>query len=306
MCRYCERVITTNGLDRYHRNCLMMGYKDTYIENVSDYLIWVKTTNNTDVIGDEGIPFSFENGYGYYRGQSCVCWELKPSVLRVEPYLNEHSLLNKANLRLSNEISSLKTPLEKMIFFQHYGLCTRLLDVTFNPLVALFMACCEEDKQSCDGVVYCGHNTESQNTNIAELTAKYVFEHEVQRMIVGFQKFAIKEKVDINCFVQPTFILPPINNPRIEAQNGAFIMAPLISEVIDDNSALQYRKNLGDSDFFDARRAVIKGCKKENILHELSVLGIDSGTIYKGIEGKLKAILTEEKMISNRLNNLQR
>ena len=214
----------------------MMGYKDTYIENVSDYLIWVKTTNNTDVIGDERIKFSFENGY--YRGQSCVCWELKPSVLRVGPYLNEHSLLNKANLRLSNEISSLKTPLEKMIFFQHYGLCTRLLDVTFNPLVALFMACCEEDKQSCDGVVYCGHNTESQNTNIAELTAKYVFEHEVQRMIVGFQKFAIKEKVDINCFVQPTFILPPINNPRIEAQNGAFIMAPLISEVIDDNSAL--------------------------------------------------------------------
>ena len=68
------------------------------------------------------------------------------------------------------------------IFFQHYGLSTRLLDVTFNPLVALYMACCEEDKQSCDGVVYCGHDTERQNTKIAELTAKYVFENELQRM----------------------------------------------------------------------------------------------------------------------------
>ena len=111
--------------------------------------------------------------------------------------------------------------------------------------------------------------------------------------------------MDIKSFTQPIFILPPINNPRIEAQNGAFIMAPLISEVIDDISALQYRKDLGDSDFFDARRAVVKGCDKENILHELSVLGIDCGTVYKGIEEKLKAILTEEKMISNRLNNLQ-
>jgi hypothetical protein len=63
-------------------------------------------------------------------------------------------------------------------------------------------------------------------------------------------------------------------------------MAPLISEVIDDSSALQYRKDLGDSDFFDARRAVVKGCAKENILHELSVLGIESGTIYKSIEEK--------------------
>ena len=282
-----------------------MEYKDTIIKNVSDFLLWVKERNKTEVMSDEGKPLAFEDDYGYYRGQSCVCWELKPSVLREPPYLDENSLLKKATLRLWNEIASLNTYLEKMIFFQHYGLSTRLLDVTFNPLVALYMACCEEDKQSCDGVVYCGHNTESQNTKIAELTAKYVFENEVQRMIVSFQTFAEKDNVNIKSFTQPIFILPPVNNPRIEAQNGAFIMAPLISKVIDDSSALQYRKDLGDSDFFDARRAVVKGCDKEKILHELSVLGIDCGTVYKGVEEKLKAILTEEKIISNRLNNLQ-
>ena len=282
-----------------------MEYKDTIIGNVSEYLIWVKATNTAEVLSDEGEPLAFESDYGYYRGQSCACWELKPSVLREPPYLDENTLLKKATLRLWNEISSLNTYLEKMIFFQHYGLSTRLLDVTFNPLVALYMACCEEDKQSCDGVVYCGHYTESQNTKIAELTAKYVFEHEVQRMIVGFQSFAEKEGVNINCFTLPIFILPPINNPRIEAQNGAFIMAPLISEVIDDSSAMPYRKNLGNTDFFDTRRAVVKGCNKENIMHELSILGIDNGTIYRGTEAKLKAILAEEKWNTNRYNRIQ-
>lgn len=282
-----------------------MEYKDTIIQNVSDYLIWVKETNKSEILSTKGEPLEFERDYGYYRGQSCVCWELKPSVLREQPYLDEDSLLKEATLRLWNEVSSLNTYLEKMIFFQHYGLSTRLLDVTFNPLVALYMACCEESKLSCDGVVYCGHCTDNQNNKIAELTAKYVFEQEVQNMIVGFQSFAVKENVNIHDFTQPIFILPPINNPRIEAQNGAFIMAPLISEVIDGSSALKFRKNLGDLGFFDKRRAIIKGNNKENILNELSILGIDSGTIFKGIEEKLKAIMSVEKRKSNHFKNIQ-
>lgn len=282
-----------------------MDCQDTIISNVSDYLLWIKETSVAVVVSNDGIEIPFEMSEIYYRGQSCSDWELRPGVLREPPYLDENSLLKKATLRLWNETSSLKTYLEKMIFFQHYGLSTRLLDVTFNPLVALYMACCEEDKHSCDGVVYCGYCIERKNPDIAELTAKYVFEYEVQRRIVGFQSFAEKEGVNINCFTQPIFILPPINNPRIEAQNGAFIMAPLISGLIDDSSALQYRKNLGDTDFFDTRRAVIKGSNKENILHELSILGIDSGTIYISIEAKLKAILTEEKIKSNRFNGIQ-
>ncbi|GEM_PF-6072584 len=282
-----------------------MDYKDTIIENVSEYLIWVKATNTTEVMSDEGEPLSFESDYGYYRGQSCVCWELKPSVLREPPYLDENSLLKKATLRLWNETSSLNTYLDRMIFFQHYGLSTRLLDVTFNPLIALYMACCEEDKSSCDGVVYCGHYTESQNTKIAELTAKYVFEHEVQRMIIGFKHYAKAENVNINSFTRPIFIIPPINNPRIEAQNGAFILAPLLEKVIDEETCLPFRKGLTETHFFDNRRAVIPGSIKENILHELSIIGIDSGTIYKGIEEKLKAILKEAKWEYNKFKSIQ-
>ena len=284
-----------------------MKYKDKLIQCVADFLLWIKDTNVIEVKGDDGTPIYFGADYGYYRGQSCVCWELKPSVLR-ESYNDENSLLNKAVLRLSNELSPLKSYLEKLIFFQHYGLCTRLLDVTFNPLVALFMACCDENEFSCDGVVYRGHNSETTNTRIAELTAKYIFEHQLQDVILDISKYIKEEepsgKLNVSDFTVPIFILPPINNPRIEAQNGAFIMAPLVENVIDENEAWLNKKGLDGTAFFDENRAVIKGNNKPNILKELSVLGIDSGSVYRGVEQKLKAIVMEEKLKAQDFNAL--
>ena len=34
-----------------------MEYKDTIIQNVSDFLLWVKETNKTEVMSDEGEPW---------------------------------------------------------------------------------------------------------------------------------------------------------------------------------------------------------------------------------------------------------
>lgn len=279
-----------------------MKYKDTIVYNVPDFLLWVKETYMVNVDGDEGVSLSFEHRHGYYRGQSCSSWHLIPSIFRFNPPINEHNLLVKANLRLCNEVSTLKSYLEKIIYFQHFGLCTRLLDVTFNPLVALFMACCDENQFSQDGVVYNGCLMNANNENIAELTAKYLFEYELHNMIIDFKKYADKENSNIKFFKEPIFIYPPINNPRIEAQNGAFIMAPLFENVIDDNEAILNRKELDDSGFFDERRAIIKAQNKDNILQELSVLGYDIGTIFKGPEAKLKSIMIEEKWEADSYN----
>ena len=281
-----------------------MEYKDTVIQNISDYLIWVEETHKADVIGDDEKPICFENNYAYYRGHSCLCWELKPSVLR-DPCINEHALLKKASLRLYNETSLLNSYLEKMIFFQHYGLCTRLLDVTFNPLVALYMACCEENMHKCDGVVFSGLCSIHENNRIAEQTAKYVFKNELQEEIYGSDDFFKNEGVDIKYFIDPIFVLPPINNPRIEAQNGAFIMAPLISKIKGNDIGSKNKSGFENTQFFEKKRAIIKGDNKESILHELSIVGIDCGTIYRGIESKLKAIVAEEKYKSNLIKRIQ-
>lgn len=279
-----------------------MKYKDTIVNNVSDFLLWVKETYRVNVKGEDGSSLSFEHRHGYYRGQSCSSWHLIPSIFRYNPPINEHHLLAKANLALWNEVSSLKSYLGKIIYFQHFGLCSRLLDVTFNPLVALFMACCDENQFSQDGVVYNGCLMDAHNESIAELTAKYIFEYELQDMIIDFKEYADKEISNIKFFRNPIFIYPPINNPRIEAQNGAFIMAPLFENVIEEDKAFLNRRGLDDSGFFDERRAIIKAQNKDNMLQELSVLGYDIGTIFKGSGAKLKSIMIEEKWEANRYN----
>lgn len=281
----------------------MNNKKSTDIKNVADFLNWVKDDSISSKT--EGVDaLAFDPGRWYYRGQSNKDWPLKPSVLRIkeeEVPLNEHYLLKRANLILWNEASHLNSCLEKMIFFQDYGLPTRLLDVTFNPLIALYMACSEKREQTNDGIVYCGCRVDGHNHKIANLSAKYVFEKDLQSWEVNFNSFVKKENVNIDDFLLPLFVESPFSNPRIEAQNGAFIMSPLFIKGSGD-SLLLNREGFEKTDIFEDKVAIIPCDFKESILRELFVLGISDGSIYKDIDKKVASIVTEERWKSNKFN----
>ena len=80
------------------------------------------------------------DGRFFFRGQKNKSWEIRPSAFRNDLLSRESELIKDAYSRAPLEFSSLG-PFEQLTKLQHYGLPTRLLDVTLNPLVALYFAC---------------------------------------------------------------------------------------------------------------------------------------------------------------------
>lgn len=78
-----------------------------------------------------------------FRGQKCNDWDPLPSIFRddnVAAYKNENLIVRELISAHPYEFESDKTMFDRLVRMQHYQLPTRLLDVTINPLVALWFA----------------------------------------------------------------------------------------------------------------------------------------------------------------------
>lgn len=78
----------------------------------------------------------------FYRGHADRDWELLPSIFRTPNGVEkEHLLFRDMVAHEPQSFSECKSALDYLVQMQHYGLPTRLLDMTMNPLVALYFAC---------------------------------------------------------------------------------------------------------------------------------------------------------------------
>lgn len=76
-----------------------------------------------------------------YRGHSNKRYKLVPSVFRNSAtFESEDLILRELISAHPDDFSSDQTTLEMLVRMQHYSLPTRLLDVSMNPLVALYFA----------------------------------------------------------------------------------------------------------------------------------------------------------------------
>lgn len=95
-----------------------------------------------------------------FRGQSNVDYKIIPSIGRKlescteQIVYYEKELVDSARNAFPDVFSDDLSPLDLLSKLQHYGIPTRLLDVTINPLVALYFSCCENFDKDGELIVF--------------------------------------------------------------------------------------------------------------------------------------------------------
>ena len=256
-----------------------------------------------------------DNGKIIFRGHPDFQYKNIPSVFR-NPNINanENIVLSELVSLHPEDFIQDTSALEQLVRAQHYGLPTRLLDVSFNPLAALYFAC--RSNEYCDGevVVYfvedsrikqyysdtvsCLANLSflsklekdaiTSNIDNMKKSRKFSDRDEIKKFrnskpMKKLLHFVRQEKPHFLSEILPStlrqfvVIKPKRSNRRIIAQSGAFIVFGIVPELGEGQSPNASRR-------FRMKRFRVPKELKASILKHLDKLSVNASTMFPDID----------------------
>lgn len=240
------------------------------ITSVFEYMQWIEKHSR------EGI----------YRGHLKEEWILTPSIVRYYEQSDKCIIDDKTFIdidyveyQLTTEFVKYSVPykdfrsttyLEKLIDAQHFGLPTRLLDCTTNPLKGLFFAVENPDFDAFNGAVYW-----------IEPDAWYAY---------WVEDIVSDRENEVAMF------FPASSNERLSAQEGCFIAFPLTKKIAvtkKEASVLPLTiKNYPDN-IKSLEKIEVEAKSKKQIRIELDKLGVNHRTLFPGLDGVARWIKSD-------------
>jgi len=259
-----------------------------------------------------------------FRGQRDSSWPNVASIFRpdLKQLLeNEKTAIRDLISVHPHEFATDESMFDKLVRMQHFGLPTRLLDVSLNALVALYFATDPgpDSRKSSDGMVtafavpprrdkYFDSDSVSCLANLANMTSEE--KDEIYRLreslkvdissegninkfneygvIKRLHQFIRSEKpyflpiIDPIDLFKPYYVHPKMSNRRILAQSGAFILY-----------GINPPKKMYFPDPIEPTTFIVSKAEKSTIRKALEDIGINESTLFPEID-KAAARITNQ------------
>ncbi|MHB1794508.1 MAG: FRG domain-containing protein [Acidobacteriaceae bacterium] len=269
----------------------------------------------TDFIEEFDRYFSGSTQLKCYRGQRDSSWRNVAGIFRPdfkELLEDEKRAVRKLISVQPHEFASDETMFDKLVRMQHFGLPTRLLDVSRNAMVALFFATdpgpvnskpsdglvtafaippelekyYDSDSVSC--IANLANMTTEEKAKIFQLKESLTEDLSETRTIELFNKDGVVERLlqfiraeksyfqpimnPVDLFV-PYYVHPKMSNRRILAQSGAFILYG-----IDPPKTMFFPYQIEQTSF------IVPQGVKSSIREALDNIGINESTLFPEID----------------------